>query len=529
MDRLVRLPSAEMHLKPIQAAALFELHHNYGLFAPLAVGHGKTIISLLAPLIVRSERPLLLIPAALADKTRRDQRKLMSHFRIPNHVRFLSYELLGRPQSDKLLQSWRPDLIVADECHKLKNRKAAVTKRVSRYMHESPGTRFVCMSGTITKRSVKDYWHLLQWALREKAPLPLKYSELEEWADVLDQRDGAEVRRNPGVLMNLCNDEEHRARPPDGLRRAYARRLTETPGVISSGDAEETGASLSIEADFVVLPRPLEEALNKMRDSWTTPNGEAFADALTLWRHTREMASGFFRRWKPPAPAEWLMARATWMAHCREILSDNRRGLDSPKTVANAIDRGLYPEALPALTAWRAIKPTFEPCSTPVWLDPFLVHHVAKRIRESDPMLIWVEHVAFGEALASLTSLPFYGAEGLDWRTRKSIEADPGGRSIILSLASNQAGRNLQDRWGKNYYVSPVSNGLSWEQSLGRTHRPGQLADTVESTVVISCPEHYGSMKKAVDDSRYMRDSLNQNPKLLIADFLNLNLEEYYE
>jgi hypothetical protein len=522
MDAIVRQPGGTWRLNPIQTTALFELHHNYGLFAPIGVGEGKTIISLLAPLITRSMRPLLLTPAALQDKTKRDQRRLTQHFRIPNYIRIVSYELLGRPQSQKLLEQWKPDIIVADECHKLKSRDAACTKRVARYMHANPLTRAVMMSGTVTKRSLKDFWHLLQWCLRERSPIPLSWSELEEWADVLDQRDGAEARREPGALLHLCSPEERFEGPPSGLRKAFSRRLAQTPGVIAS-NSDSVSCSLSLEVLPVDLPENVKEALAEMRRTWKTPNGEAFADALTMWRHCRELAHGFFYRWDPPAPSAWLEARSAWMVWCKYILDNNRRGLDSPVTVSNAVDAGHYPDALPALEGWRAIKTSFEPRSTPVWLSPFLALYVRDWIRTAPPTLVWVDQKAFGSALQVATGLPYYAAEGKDARSGRSIEDEPGGRSVILSLESNKEGRNLQDRWSRNLFVSPMPNGQRWQQALARTHRQNQPAENVENFAIVSCPEHEASLAKAIADARYMRDVMNQPQKLLMTDFVNFD------
>src|SRR5678816_4636049 len=102
-----------MTLRPIQALALVEAAETGGLFAPIRVGGGKTLLSLLLPVVLGAERPLLLLPAKLIEKTRRAMHALQQHWRIARHTRLVSYELLGRAQAAELLDRFEPDLIIA--------------------------------------------------------------------------------------------------------------------------------------------------------------------------------------------------------------------------------------------------------------------------------------------------------------------------------------------------------------------------------------------------------------------------------
>ena len=136
MTEILRTPNGTMRLRPIQAMALHDIGVVGGLFAPIGVGEGKTLITLLAPFVLGAERPLLLLPASLIRKTERERRELAKHWLVSD-VQMVSYEMLGRVQAASLLDRIKPDLIIADEVHKLKNRKAAVTRRVARYMRDS--------------------------------------------------------------------------------------------------------------------------------------------------------------------------------------------------------------------------------------------------------------------------------------------------------------------------------------------------------------------------------------------------------
>ncbi len=245
----LKTPQGTMQLRPVQAAALADAHDFGGLLAPQRVGAGKTILSLLVAEVLDAERPLLIIPAKLKRKTEIDIAQLKQHWRF-KRPKIVTYEWLGRVQAapmedDKgnvlkpgFLDKLNPDLIVGDEIHKLKNLRAAVTRRVGRYMEAHPETKFIGMSGTITKRSLRDYAHLAEWALGKIAPVPLSWPILSEWADCLDEDIDATNRLAAGALIQLCNDEEKKALknedPVSVIRRAYRRRLVETPGVVAT-------------------------------------------------------------------------------------------------------------------------------------------------------------------------------------------------------------------------------------------------------------------------------------------------------
>lgn len=70
-----------------------------GLFGPIPVGEGKTLISLLAPYLLQAQRPVLLLPAMLVEKTHRERAELSKHWHIPLNIRLISIESLGRVNS----------------------------------------------------------------------------------------------------------------------------------------------------------------------------------------------------------------------------------------------------------------------------------------------------------------------------------------------------------------------------------------------------------------------------------------------
>ncbi|AKF03388.1 hypothetical protein DB32_000537 [Sandaracinus amylolyticus] len=499
---------------------LCDLHDYGGALAPLGVGEGKTLISLLAPVVGAAEAPLLLVPAKLVEKTRRELRAYRAHWLVPSYVRIVSYELLGRAHASDLLEQIRPDLIVADECHKLKNSRAAVTRRVKRYFDKYPRTRLIAMSGTITKRSILDYAHIAKWALKGANPTPRDLETRLAWSEILDERPGTDEPPRVGALRRLCELPDELAElgvdEVRAVRRAYRRRLVETPGVVASVESA-LGASLRIDAELIAVPEVVHavEALRR----WERPDGEPVLNALEVWRHLRELALGFWYRWDPAPPDDWLEARRVWSRVVREVLRRDPT-LDSEAQVTRAIAAGSFPEYAADLAAWQRLRPTYKPQTRAVWLSERVARRCASwlhgRRDDGDGGIAWVEHVDFGARVAELAGVPFFGRGGLD-RTGRSILDHSPGKPLVCSIEANAEGRNLQ-AWSTNLVTSPPTVGATWEQLLGRTHRHGQAEDEVSCHLVIALREQAAAFERARADARYISDTTGHAQKLCYAD-----------
>lgn len=520
LTELLKKPKGTMTLRPVQAQALEELHDFGGLLGPIRVGAGKTLITALAGTVLEAKRPLLLIPAKLRQKTKIEFYELALHwqFTMPE---ILSYEMLSHADHAADLLKLQPDLIVADEAHKLKNLKAAVTRRVGRYLDRTE-TAFVGLSGTITKRSLRDYAHLAEWALgKQLSPLPTVWSVIEEWADCLDESVDALKRLAPGQLDRLYGPEERTLDDPVAAsRQAFRRRLVETPGVVTTA---ETAVDCALNITPIRLPDcpKIEEAFQHLLTYWETPDGWPITDAPSLSRHAKELSLGFYYVWDPRPPSEWLQARKEWARACREVLKHNRRDLDSELQVVRACDLGHYPAAAEALAAWRAIRDSFVPNTRAEWISDEALLQTHRWLCRNEG-IAWVEHVAFATQLSELNGWKYYGRQGLN-RDGQPIEKASG--PIIASVLANSEGRNLQ-HYNQNLLVSCQSSGARLEQVLGRTHREGQQADEVSVDIFCGSFDHWLSLEQARKDARYIEDSTGQPQKLNQATIEWPSLEE---
>jgi hypothetical protein len=511
LTEVLMQPRGAMALRDIQAQALAELYVLDGLLALIRVGAGKTLITYLAPTMVDAKRPILLVPAKLREKTYRDFEELEVDWKPGPAIKVVGYELLGRLQSADLLEELQPDLIMADEAHYLKNCKAAVTKRVGRYMDAHPATKFVGLSGTMTKRSIFDFAHIAEWCLGESAPVPLQWRDLDQWSRAIDEDSVYPEWYHAGALKQLCPEGVDWAKlvveygnERKAAREVFRDRLVTTPGVVATKETP-IDASLVIEPwlDEHVMNEDVQRATEGLYKLWVTPDGIPLDSPVAVWRYARELALGFYYRWVPEPPKEWLTARKVWSAFVRERLGRSS-SLDSPSQVA-AMFKGT-----PELVAWEAVKDTYEYDLVPVWLDYSVVEKAAVWAQKESG-IVWVEHRTVGQQLEN-QGLPYYGNLGL--RNGHPIEKAMGG--VAASIAANKEGRNLQ-HYHRNLVLTPPTTGAAWEQMLGRTHRDGQKADEVTMGVYTGCLESHRAVWQAVSDAKFQQGVTGSPQKLTAA------------
>jgi hypothetical protein len=534
MTQELKTPRGTMALRVVQAIALYEAMEVGGLFGPIRVGGGKTLLSFLLASVLEAKNPVLLLPAMLIEKTWVDRKKLEEHWRLPTNLQLVSYEMLGLVQSAQKLDYIRPDLIIADELHMLKNPKAGRTRRVTRYMREHPETRFTGFSGTVMKGSIKDFAHLLRWALKGSSPIPATDDEVATWADALDEKVNPLGRRQPDALFDLA-PEEQTAAAFEGMtmgsltraRRVFQSRLLETKGVVASARNDGVTCSLRIAALEYKPAEITEKHIDSMRRGvkdakgeytvlpWSTPDGWTFSQAIEFRMYLRQLALGFHSVWDPRPPPEWVSARRDWAVFVRETLSHSRT-LDTDLQVANAVDAGkLGKVAKEILDAWRAVRDTFKIQPRDVWHDDAAIQTCAKWMNK-EKGIVWTEHVFFARRLAQLTGAVYYGANGLS-DGGQSITAVQAGAAIIASVQANGTGRNLQ-MFSTNLVTSFPPGPSIVEQLIGRTHRDGQEADTVTVDVLLGCREHHEAFQRALDGAKAAADLLGHDQKLLISD-----------
>lgn len=525
-------------LRSIQSLALLQAEACGGLFGPIGVGHGKSLCALLLPDALEAQRAVILTkPRLKTQLTKVDIPRYAKHFKLPiDRITVVAYSELSIASGTDILERLQPDLIVADEAHSLRHKASARTKRFLRYMKAHPQTKFCALSGTMATRSIRDYQHLLELALGAGSPLPGTYYELQDWARVLDseQPEGTMPMR-AGALLDLCGADVRLAESQiqvdqgqtDSLeaeksvaRRVYRRRLTESFGVVATEEGS-VDCSLVISRREVVVPDVIKKALKTLRETWSI-EGEELQDAKDIARIAKQLACGFYYRWVWPNGVkdfEWLDARAAWHKEVRHVLTyRSRPGLDSPMLVARAAERGEI--ASVAWDPWKQVRARYKPhpAVEAVWLSDFLVNDVVNWLAKCTadaPGIVWYSHDAFGVELER-RGLSVFGPGAAGDRIVESRL--PG---VVASIEAHKEGKNLQ-QFSRNLIMVPPANGTAFEQLIGRSHRPGQLADEVSVDVMLHDPSLVGAWEQALEDARFVEETQGSKQKLLYAERIGL-------
>lgn len=525
-------------LRATQAWALWEAAEVGGIIGNLGVGTGKTLISYVMPVVLDAQRPILLVPGNLKKKTEIDFHGYAGHWRGHPNLRVITYQQLSRVSAEKLLEQIVPDLIIADEVHFLKNTTAGCTRRVKRWMEAHPDTRFVGLSGTITRRSIMDYAHLSKWSLKDGSPLPQSLNDLLDWADSLDEGIPDAQRPNPGALWSFCG-------PGETPRMGFRRRLLETPGVVASESplvkkVDGTDVALNIiERVPMGIPPSVGDALEKLRESWQTPSGDELMTAIEVACRAREIALGFYYRWdwptvtdpnqrilmghSPLCPAGcnkdhvWLEARKTWRRFVRAAIKHSQQSdkpLDTEQQVALAILNNQLPHHTDEYFNWVAVRDRWDPekLKKAVWLDDFIIKDIERWVRICQKTgfkgIVWCESLALLDRLhKQMPDVPFYpsGDDGIITATQTCIAA-----------MSHKTGKNLQT-FTANLVVEISTSGNDWEQMLGRTHRAGQEADEVTAELYLHSIEMWEAFDQARRDANYVEQTWKQVQRLSYA------------
>ncbi len=535
-------------LLPSQAWALWEApltnpdasgRPRGGLLAPIRVGGGKTMLDILMATVIPDCRvAVLLLPPGLVEQLVIEYLAVREHFVVPSLVlppgrdesgwlvpgrpalHVVPYSQFSRGASSRKLESLRPDLVLADEVHQLKNRKAVRTGRVLRYFAEFPETRLCGWSGSICSKSILDFAHLLAFALGDGSPLPLEPGEVESWATAVDPSDWPAPA---GALRDLVSI------PGESVVVALGRRIRETRGVVSTGqNAKVVATPVLRERALPAMPRALLDLRKQLRDTWARPDGEELLTALDVERCARQLACGFYYRWRFPGNPEraavdaWFDARKALGREMREMLKFPEPDLDSPGLLANAAERARvgYEGDLPvwpceAWDRWRAVKDTVAHVTEAVWVDEYVAADAAAWGLENRG-IVWYEDTAFGERVAKLSGLPLHrGGPGAERR----ILSEKGDRSIVASISSHTEGRNgLQFLFATEFFTVPMASGKEWEQALGRLNRLGQKEDEVVTWVNRHVPEFRESLDRALRLAKYVEGLMTASQLLLAAD-----------
>jgi len=534
-DRPYKRKGASITLREVQLQALSCIQSEQGAFLPIGVGYGKTYISLLAATVLKRKHALILAPAPTLQQLGREKAKLSQSYKLADITLQSYWHLSQQVDTEKtFLNAWLDStggdasqcVIVCDEAHKLKRRESARTKRVLRFVRDNPNVTVVCLSGTMTSKSLSDYAHLLVLCLRERTPLPLDWKQLEGWRQSLDVGSIPEWHHYDSLLPVIqrydrsCTWRERFTDRRAKARAAFSTHLRGAAGVMAT-DKTALGVSLHIEkiTDLGGHYKPIiKAALALLLEEGCSPDGETYyEDPAEIARVAKQLSLGYFYRWVWPDDGQpdlqWMHARSQWSRLCRwELRRGARDGYDSPALVEQSLrasgatkqNHHLYT----ALMEWDAERHKPPPPVEAVWLDDSIIKWAVARVRRTGECL-WYQSKAVAAKLQQTTLNTFVAGDD-------AVDISP--TPAAYSVAAHGTGLNLQG-YDKALIIEPPSSGAKWEQLLGRLHRPGQEADEVRFTLLAHTAPLKKCLTSGIEDATYIRATTRNEQKLCIASY----------
>lgn len=582
-----------------QAGALLAWDLYEGLFGPIGVGKGKTFITLLiadrAHRQGTSKKSLLIVPPTiLAQLELTDIPKARKLFgiRVPiislsgrnqssrgavarsdkRGLYIMPYTFLSTKDAEEILAGIAPDLLILDEAHRVKNHKAARTRRLMRYVERAGNVRMVALSGTITSKSIRDYHHLCTHALREQSPLPISPLLTDNWAMAIDANaDPSQAQTGPITpLMDWAVREfpEHEIpKGVPGFRAAFRLRLNTAPGVVASGDTD-IGTSLVLHNEPVAHPAEaegyaeVERLMKQVEELWISPSGDEIEHGMHKWRHLYELTAGFYYHLRWPSAEEVQARQRITLEEAVSYLVEAQKHHEAQQGYHKELRRWIERRARPSLDtpmligkdmslhgsehvgaelyeAWRAMKDLEfegmpERLSEPRRISPWKIEHAAAQAiveqetarAEGAPcgVLVWYWHQEVGawlnEKLIELGAEPLWcpSDSHRPGSSAKILDPENGGRIIVAAMGGHGEGKNLQ-HFQRQVIVEFPRKADLLEQVIGRTHRTGQNADELLPVTINSNEFDHQNMSACLIDALYIHQSTGSRQKAVYAGY----------
>lgn len=479
-------PGARFELRMPQIETLLAVLRCDGALGALGVGHGKSLLAWLFGTLLRLRRVVISCPPRLVASMLSERVKFASSFYLSD-AEIIPHSQLSQTDSKGLPEC---DLLVIDEGQAFKNVLSMRTRWVFTALAQRPETRVVIMSGTFTPRSIGDFAHLSYAALRDASPLPMEPRDVQSWESCTNPT-GAPLDQDYAWTRPLL-DAYPNAQGKNFREKAQAalgQHLAEARGVVLTTEQ-------SVACGLIVRRRTAEPPYPSTLDRF--PNGEPFVSEEEQERVERTYALGFWYRWEFVGATreeilEWRIARSLWAAFVRDEIKKNPEpGYFTPAHVearhgAHALQ-----------VRWKTIE-----AATKVVIHTEIVSRWVGEYARQYGGLTWYYHRALASILAS---------SGVDCPEVPPTRAT----SCALSIRRHGTGFNLQ-HWSRMLVLEPPRSGATWQQLLGRLHRQGQEAETVEVDWLRASPFAERDFDRACEDSIFIERVLRDPQKLNFA------------
>jgi hypothetical protein len=558
-SELLRRPGSSALLRWPQALALHYLYTHRGVYCGLPPGEGKTLITMLAGVVLDSSQPVLVAPATLhRDKTSNDfaryQKDWVPHYKSPT---LLNLEAMSLDQNLFLLDKLKPDLVMVDECDLLRNPESAAFVRLDRYRTAAPHAAFVMLTGSGMRFGIDDYDVHLCWCLPDGgAPVPYDQEQREMWREALRSRpkgrpNNASRRPRAGVLLDLCalphvpRDEAPRTEL-EAAQAIVARRINCTPGILilNTDDCQQTCHINLIKApEDPIIDRDFETFYGTGLDAfearyeddrtdipmaWCLPEpGQPCTNGLEVWQALRALGCGYFTYPDPPPPEEYAIKRRRYARAIRALIAETVWSTNPADTPGAAKRR--FPDN-PVILEWEAVqRKPFPPKMVPFKANMVLrqrsssvVDYCVKWMRKNNA-IVWCGSVPMARWIAKAAGVRYYGAGGraADGALLDNVAA---GEMAVASIRANGRGRNIQDRHHIGLAVQLPQSADECHQLFKRLHRSGQHKPVRWDVLITSGAARF-SFDMALYEARLVKKQRKQVQTILRADISDCILD----
>jgi hypothetical protein len=589
-------------LLPEQVNALMQYHEYGGLVCPIKVGGGKSLVSVLivndAYTFFGKKRIVLMTPPHLVDQLRNiELPKYRRHISINVPFYWLagstagkrklaaksqragcyvvSYSLLSGPDGAEILNSIEPDMIVGDEIHAIASANPSARGRRFKEVVKKFNPQLVGLSGTITKKSPRDYHFLVTNALAERAFIPRPSQLADEWAKIIDcnaaNLDQCQQGQAPQpgpirVLVDWAKDNFPEGDYPNnlvGFRRAFKVRMETCPGVVSSeGDEGGVSARMSnikiTQAEKQACPGwdTLQAHIRKLEDEWIAPNGDEIDHQIHMWqwRYCLE-GFGFYNNLTWPTPEKVSAIRNISLQEALDriemskyqhelqqeyskvlrkwITNKARRGLDTPFLIGGDMaQNGSANVGTELYSAWTKARDARFPemvqrSSSVVRVCDFRVKAITAWAkwwyseRPNKAAIVWYCNNGVGRWLKEYfeeAGLPtLYCPAGTAGKSNLADDTK-GNHFAIASFKAYSDGLNLQYHHDAECFAQWPREAYKVHQAIGRVRRTGQTADEIRIFQSICSEFDKVLFSACLNDAAYIHQT-SAHHNLLMMDY----------
>lgn len=593
-------PPFHKGLFPEQVKAMMQFHDHLSILCPIRVGGGKALISILtandAYTMFGKRKILLMNPSNLIDQLRCTELPMYRrHINVgvpfywiskeSKHKRMLtaqsnkagvyvvSYALLSRGEGAELMDAIQPDMIIGDEIHRIASARPSARNRRFKEIVKKYNPTLVSLSGTLSKKSPKDYHFIAVNTLEENCFVPRPTAVTDAWSDIIDsnassmEEVGPTITSGAGPLRPLIlwarknfPGEEFKD-DLAGFRKAFKFRRNTCPGVVSS----EGEGVVPLRITNIKLTKEETEGRpgwNKLKsmvsillNEYIAPNGDEIDHAMHIWRWRYELEGfGFYNNLYWPDPEKVAQSKNMPLAEANDILDRSimhheckqeyhkvlrkwikhraRTGMDTPMLIGGEMYKnGASNVGSELYDAWQKTRETnfegiLERERAVVRVCDFRINKIVQwakawyKKRPNKAAIMWFKnkgvgawlHEAFIEADLPVAYCPRgdKGSALISDRTQ--------GHKFAIASSSFREGRNLQFHHDTEFFAQWFREADWIEQAMGRVDRTGQESDQARYFTCFSSEFDKMLFASTLNDATYAHQT-GSGQKLLYADY----------